>query len=62
MQVKWKTQLSDRFTVGNGVRKGSFLSPSFNIYIEDLMRLKNCGYGAIGWVLHLLAAWLMLTM
>ena len=48
MLVKWKTQLSDKITVGNGVRQGSFISPSFfNIYIEDLLiRLKNCGYGA----------------
>ena len=48
MQVKWKTQLSEKFTVGNGVRQGSVLSPSFfSIYIEDLLiRLKSNGYGA----------------
>ena len=48
MQVKWKTQLSDKFTVGNGDQQESvpFLS-FFNIYIEDLLiRLDNCGYGA----------------
>ena len=48
MQVKWKTQLSDKFTVGNGVRQRNVLSPPFfNMYIENLLiSLKNCGYGA----------------
>ena len=48
MHVKWKTQLSDKFTDGNGVRQGSVLFPSFfDIYTEDLLvRLKNCEYGA----------------
>ncbi len=47
MHVKWKTQLSKKFTVGNGVQQGSVLFPSFfYIYIENLLiRLQNCGYG-----------------
>ena len=48
MHVKWNTQLSEKCTVGNGVRQTSVLSLFFfNIYIEDLLiSFENCGYSA----------------
>ena len=37
MQVRWGSKLSDKFSVSNGVRQGSILSPHlFKVYVDDL--------------------------
>ena len=48
MPVKWKEMFSEFFSVGNGVRQASVLSPSlFNVYLDELLiGLRSCGYGA----------------
>ena len=45
--IRWKTLLSDGFSVGNGTRQGSLLSPYFFIrYIRDLICVvSRCGIG-----------------
>ena len=49
LKVKWNNHCSSHFGIGNGVRKGSALSPSlFNLYIDDLLtQLSFSGLGAI---------------
>ena len=42
MCVKWGSLTSDLFSVSNGVRKGSILSPHFfNVYVDDLSTQLN---------------------
>ena len=42
MYVRWKNQLSDGFSVSNGVRQGGILSPYlFCIYMDDLSKKLN---------------------
>ena len=47
IQVKWNGQLSEPFSVSNGVRQGGILSPLFfSIYMDDLLlELKESGIG-----------------
>ena len=42
MTVKWGTTSSQGFTVSNGVRQGSILSPFlFNVYMDELSTILN---------------------
>ena len=45
--VKWANELSEPFTVANGVKKGAVISPLlFSIYIDNLFKkLKQLGLG-----------------
>ena len=37
MQVRWGSEISEKFSVTNGVRQGSILSPHyFKVYMDDL--------------------------
>ncbi len=49
MHVKWGNCVSAPFSVGNGVRQGSIMSPFLlNVYMDDLSKLLNsCGTGCI---------------
>ena len=47
MRVKYKDSLSDKFSIGNGVRQGTVLSPLLlTLYIDMLfIRLHDLGLG-----------------
>ena len=47
VSVRWGQSLSDSFSVSNGVRQGSVLSPVlFSVYLDELLeRLSNSGVG-----------------
>ncbi len=49
LQVKWKSKISDEFSVVNGVKQGGVLSPIlFTIYVDGLLqKLKNNGVGSM---------------
>ena len=45
--VNWGSSLSEPFTMGNGIRQGSILSPYlFNVYVDDLNHRLN--YSGVG--------------
>ena len=46
-RVKWKEMFPEFFSVCNGVRQRSVLSPSlFNVYLDELLiGLKSCDMG-----------------
>ena len=64
--VRWNTEHSDSFSVSNGVKQGSVISPLlFSIYIDNLFsKLKHLGLGChvgltyAGHMCVLLAQWL----
>ena len=42
MQIRWGSKISDKFSVSNGVRQGSILSPHlFKVYVDDLSIILN---------------------
>ena len=42
MQIRWGSKISDKFSVSNGVRQGSILSPHlFKVYMDDLSIILN---------------------
>ena len=45
--VKWGNVCSEAFSISNGTRQGSILSPAiFSVYIDDLIKdLRNLGLG-----------------
>ena len=45
VSVRWSQSLSDSFSVSNGVRQGSVLSPVlFSVYLDELLeKLSNSG-------------------
>ena len=47
MSVRWGQSLSDSFSVSNGVRQGSVLSPVlFSVYLDELLeKLSKSGVG-----------------
>ena len=49
MCVKWGNSISDSFSVSNGVRQGSIVSPRFfNIYVDDLsVQLNKLSIGCV---------------
>ena len=55
MCVRWGGNLSEKFTVSNGVRQGGILSPYlFNIYMDDLSKLLNKIYAgcSVNGIIH----------
>ena len=46
-RIRWKSTLSDAFTIGNGTRQGGVLSPYlFTRYIKELIsEVSHCGVG-----------------
>ena len=43
MCVRWENSLSDCFSITNGVRQGSVLSPIlFTLYMDDLLKELEC--------------------
>ena len=50
MYVKWRSNLSSKLQVTNGIRQRGVLSPLlFNVYVNELSELLNkSGIGGIG--------------